>query len=194
MQRHARPLAPSQASHGAFQPHSRGPSPPRASGEQPQHSLALPQDPPDVLHDLLVGPGLHVHQDLLPGVWKERPGTEAQLMRTAPEAASPSAAGAGTLVTRTHVFTEPVRPPGALRAPGIGAAFRWAPSTAPSSQDSARRAAGAAAQLAREWVGPARARTNTHEDGTGGSTHRAPSPNSPFSTSIEPRGAHPAFW
>lgn len=39
---------------------------------QPSDSLVLPQDLPDVLHDLLVALGLHVHEHLLPGIWSRR--------------------------------------------------------------------------------------------------------------------------
>ena len=39
---------------------------------QPSDSLVLPQDRLDVLHDLLVALGLHVHEHLLPGIWSRR--------------------------------------------------------------------------------------------------------------------------
>ena len=39
---------------------------------QPSNSLVLPQDLLDVLHDLLVALGLHVHEHLLPRIWSRK--------------------------------------------------------------------------------------------------------------------------
>lgn len=63
---------------------------------QPSDSLALPQDLLDVLHDLLVALGLHVHEHLLPRIWSRKGRKEGRGLRGRQDPAqSPPVLGGG---------------------------------------------------------------------------------------------------